>query len=155
MAQNHMNQVQKPRIESLQMLADHYGSDPYSLSLRVRKRFREEKRIEKEKQAEESELKGRYGLPEELVLTRDSAETREQDREAWLKARSELAERESIKRRKLETVSIMPRQLPKAASSLRNTSAPSSSRSQPTAAELLKARVLGNTARRKSPGPSR
>ena len=45
-----MNNVQKPRIESLQTLADHYGSDPYSLSLKVRKRFRVEKKVEKEKQ---------------------------------------------------------------------------------------------------------
>lgn len=151
-----MNQVQKPRLEALQSLADHYASDPYSLSRKVRKRFRVEKKVEKEKQAEDDEIKGRYGLPEELVLKRDSDETREQDREAWLKARSELVERDSAKRRKLETVPIVLRQLPKSNSLLSRTpSRSSASGSRPTAAELLKARILSNTARHKVSGPSR
>lgn len=155
-AQRHMNEVQKPRIESLQVVADHYGSDPYSLSLKVRKRFREDKKVEKEKQAEEKELKGRYGLPEELVLTRDSAEIREQDREAWLKARGELFDRQSAKRPRLETVSILARQLPKSSSSSSKTaSSSSSSRVPASAAEQLKARILGNTGKRKPPGSSR
>jgi coiled-coil domain-containing protein 130 len=155
-AQKHMNEVQKPRIEALQAVADHYSSDPYSLSLKVRKRFREDKKIEKEKQAEENELKERYGLPAELVLTRDSSETREKDRETWLKARGELAEQESAKRRKLETVSIIPRQLPKSSSSSSKiTPSSSSSRNHASPAELLKARILANTGRRKPLGLSR
>lgn len=157
-AQNHMNQVQVPRLETLQSLADHYGSDPYSLSLKARKRFREVKKIEKEKQAEDDELKGRYGLPEELVLERDHGETQEQDREAWLKARSELAQRQSAKKPRLETVPIVSRQLPKSnslSSRISSSSRATGSSSQPSAAELLKARILGNTGRRKPSRPSR
>ena len=148
-----MNQVQIPRIEALQNFSDHYGSDPYSLSKKVRKRFREEKKVENEKEAEENELKGRYGLPEELKLARDSKETEEQDREEWRNARRELEERESAKRRRLKMVSVVPRQHPKSLpSSSRAASGSRSSGGQPTAAELLKARILGNTGRRKPPG---
>ena len=149
-----MNQVQVPRIEALQSLADHYGSDPYSLSRKVRKRFREDKRVEKEKQAEDDELKGRYGLPEELVMKRDDAETREQDREAWLKAKEELASRQRAKKPRLESIPITARQLPKSHSHISrsaSSSRASGSSSQPSAAELLKARILGNTGRRKLP----
>lgn len=157
-AQNHMNQVQVPRLEALQSLADHYSSDPYSLSLKARKRFREEKKIEKEKQAKDDELKGRYGLPEELVMKRDNAETQEQDREAWVKARNELAQRQSAKRPRLEAVPIVSRQLPKSnslASRTASGSRGSTSSTQASAAELLKSRILGNTGRRKPFGPSR
>ncbi|KIP11061.1 hypothetical protein PHLGIDRAFT_28178 [Phlebiopsis gigantea 11061_1 CR5-6] len=151
-AQNHMNQVQVPRIEALQSLADHYGSDPYSLSRKVRKRFREEKKVENEKQAEDDELKERYGLPEELAMKRDDAETREQDREAWLKAKEELAERQRAKKPRLESIPISTRQLPRShlpTSRSASSSHSSGSRNQPSAAELLKARILGNTGRRK------
>ncbi|GJE85587.1 DUF572-domain-containing protein [Phanerochaete sordida] len=152
-AQNHMNQVQVPRIEALQDLADHYGSDPYALSRKVRKRFREEKKVEKEKQAEDSELKGRYGLPEELKLARDSKETEEQDREEWRRAKRELEERESAKRRRLDVTRTIPVQPTKRLpSSSRIASAARSSSGQPSAAELLRARILGNTGRRKPTG---
>lgn len=151
-AQNYMNQVQKPRIEALQTVADHYSSDPYSLSLKVRKRFREEKKVEKEKTAADNELKGRYGLPEELVLQRETTETAQQDREAWLKAKSEMQERESSKKRKLEMVGITPRQLPKYALLSSRTTPRASGSSSP--ADLLRARILANTARQKPPGSS-
>ncbi|EKM57829.1 uncharacterized protein PHACADRAFT_206701 [Phanerochaete carnosa HHB-10118-sp] len=149
-AQDHMNQVQIPRLEALQNLSDHYGSDPYTLSKKARKRFREVKRVEKEKQAEENELKGRYGLPEELKLTRNSKETEEQDREEWRKARRELEERENAKRQRLETPSrhsIRP-----LLSSLRTASGSRSLSSQPSAAELLRARIQVNSGHRKLPG---
>lgn len=147
-----MNQVQVPRIEALQSLADHYGSDPYSLSRKVRKRFREEKKVEKEKQAEDDELKERYGLPEELAMKRDDAETREQDREAWLKAKEELAGRQRAKKPRLESIPISTRQLPRShllTSRSASSSHSSGSTNKPSAAELLKARILGNTGRRK------
>ncbi|KAI0806030.1 DUF572-domain-containing protein [Irpex lacteus] len=143
-AQNHMNKVQIPRLEALQSVSDHYGDDPYTLSKLVRKRFREEKKVEKEKQIADDALKGRYGLPETLKLTRDDEDTQARDKEEWERARRELALRDRSKRRKLESVGIVPRrQLGSSSSS------GSGSSSRPSAADLLRARILENTARRK------
>ncbi|THH00090.1 hypothetical protein EW026_g2396 [Hermanssonia centrifuga] len=153
-AQNHMNKVQVPRLEELQSLADHYGSDPYSLSRKARKRFREEKKIDKEKQAEDDELKGRYGLPETLALSAESEETRSQAREDWLQARNEMKLLDVAKRRKLEPVGIVPRTFPKSISS-KHRSSQSSAPSSSTAVDLLRARILLNTARRKPPDARR
>lgn len=139
-----MNNVQKPRIEALQSLADHYGEDPYSLSLKVRKRFRVEKKIEKEKQEADKELKGKYGLPEELpLLAAEDEDIRTQAKEDWLKGRQALASQQNNKKRKLVEIGVVPtgssnRMAPKAGSS-----------SDPVAS--LRARILGNTARRKPP----
>ena len=141
-----MNNVQKPRIESLQTLADHYGSDPYSLSLKVRKRFRVEKKVEKEKQEADKELKGKYGLPEELSLVAaEDEDIRTQAKEDWLKGRQALQSSQNAKKRKLVEIGVVPsgpssRAAPKAG--------PSSS-TDPVAS--LRARILGNTARREPP----
>ncbi|KAI0090182.1 CWC16 protein [Irpex rosettiformis] len=145
-AQNHMNKVQIPRLEALQSLADHYGDDPYTLSKLARKRFREEKKVEKEKQAADDALKGRYGLPETLKLTRDDEATQAKDKEEWERGKREFASRDRNKRRKLELVGIVPR------NQLGSSSSSGSGRSS-NAAELLRARILTNTARQK-PGAS-
>ena len=63
--------VERPRIESLQTVSDRYNMDPYSLSMKVRKRFRGEKRIEKAIKVKDDEVKRRYGLPETLDLVRE------------------------------------------------------------------------------------
>ena len=146
-----MNQVQVPRLEALQSLSDHYGTDPYSLSRKLRKRFREDKKEEKLKEAADDELKGKYGLPETLKLTRDDEATRAKDREEWEKARSEVAARERAKRPRIRSVGLVAR------ASLASGSASSHASSSrkaagSSAAEMLKARILGNTARRKPPG---
>ncbi|KAM5544580.1 hypothetical protein V8D89_001478 [Ganoderma adspersum] len=159
-AQNHMNNVQVPRIEAVQNLADHYGSDPYSHSLRVRKRFREQKKLDKAREEADEALKNNYGLPEELALSKEDDESRSKAKEEWKQARQAFEERESSKRRKLgaEAVSVMPRipsshtsgisgQLSRYAGSSgikpSNTSDPVSS---------LRAKILGNTARQGSLG---
>src|ERR1700733_8388626 len=67
-AQNHLTKVQVPRLESLQSVSEHYNSDPYSLSLKVRKRFREEKKLDKAKKAVDDGIRGKYALPEDLTL---------------------------------------------------------------------------------------
>lgn len=142
-AQNHMNNVQKPRIEALQSLADHYGSDPYSLSLKVRKRFRVEKKIEKEKQEADKELKGKYGLPEELSLvSAEDEDIRTQAKEEWLKGKQMLESRQNAKKRKLVEIDLVP-----SGPSSRSAPKVTSTSSDPVAS--LRARILGNTARRK------
>ncbi|TFY62187.1 hypothetical protein EVJ58_g4020 [Rhodofomes roseus] len=100
-AQNYVNQVQVPRLESIQSLSDHYGTDPYSLSKKARKRFREEKKVEKAKQEFDDKLKSTYGLPETLALTAESEESKAEANKLWQEEKQALREREEAKRRKL------------------------------------------------------
>ena len=125
-AQNYVNQVQKPRLEALQSVSDHYGSDPYSLSTKVRKRFREEKKIEQEKAAADDQLKNRYGLPQTLALAEESDATKAEAKEIWLKGRKDLESRH----KKKATASTV-----------------GSSKSSPLSS--LRAQILQNTARRR------
>ncbi|EMD33402.1 hypothetical protein CERSUDRAFT_118004 [Gelatoporia subvermispora B] len=148
-AKNYAEQVQAPRLEALQTLSDHYGTDPYSLSLKVRKRFREVKKVEKAKQAADEQFKSAYGLPETLALAEDNEELRVEAREAFRREREE-AERESRKRRKVVSeVGLVPR-------TPARMSAPSGSKSS-SAVSSLRARILQNTARSSASlaGPSR
>lgn len=161
-AQNHLTNVQIPRLESLQTVSEHYNSDPYALSTKVRKRFREEKKIEQRQQRMDDHIKGRYGLPVSLSLVADDDEARQTAKDEWEQGKRELALRESSKRRKLavEVVSIPTSSTRPATSSA--ASAPSrplqrhKSSSQPkgsstNALNSLRARILENTARQSNP----
>ena len=151
-----MNKVQIPRLEELQSHSDQYSSDPYSLSLKLRKKFREEKKIEKEKQAADDTLKGKYGLPATLTLEAESEESRDQAKEEWIKGRQELEMRENLKKRKLVNVGVVPRLPPALRETSKTTSrssgASSSSTNAPSAADSLRARILSNTARKSTFG---
>ncbi|OSX59036.1 hypothetical protein POSPLADRAFT_1151380 [Postia placenta MAD-698-R-SB12] len=150
-AQNYMNQVQVPRLEALQNVSDHYGSDPYSLSRIVRKRFREEKKVEKAKQESDERLKNSYGLPEVLALTEETEDTRADARERWQLERQALRSREDAKRRKLDQeIVIKPRSsLTSSAVPLRARTGARQTASDPVSS--LRAKILGNTARRSDP----
>ncbi|PIL29878.1 hypothetical protein GSI_08085 [Ganoderma sinense ZZ0214-1] len=159
-AQNHMNNIQVPRIEALQNLADHYGSDPYSHSLRARKRFRERKKLDKAREDADEALKSNYGLPEALALSKEDDESRSKAKTEWEQGRQAFEERETSKRRKLgaEVVSVMPR-IPSAHISGRNGQssrhAGGSSTGAPNTSDpvsSLRAKILGNTARQGSLG---
>ena len=132
-AQDHVNKVQIPRIESLQEVSDRYNSDPYALSSLVRKRFRTEKKIDTAKRAADDQLKGRYGLPETLQLAAEDDESKNVAREQWERGRREHEARTSIRRARLQS-SAVPLSL----------SSTSSSQGRDPLA-LLKARVLSNT----------
>ncbi|KAJ7838366.1 hypothetical protein B0H14DRAFT_2448966, partial [Mycena olivaceomarginata] len=86
----------KDRFESSQEVTEHYNSDPFALSTKIRKRFREEKKVEK---ATDENIKARYGLPETLTLVEDDARTAEEAKEQWAQARAEVELRASRKRR--------------------------------------------------------
>jgi coiled-coil domain-containing protein 130 len=92
-AQNHLATVQVPRLEALQQVSERFDADPYSHSLRVRKRFREEKKVEKEKRRADELLKGRYGLPASLTLLEDDDKAKHEARKEWEKGRRELQQR--------------------------------------------------------------
>jgi len=81
--------VQAPRIESLQSLSDRYSADPYSHSMRMRKKFRIQKKIDKAQQAADDAVKSKYGLPETLGLVPDS-EVAAEAKEGWVKGRQGL-----------------------------------------------------------------
>ena len=138
-----MNKVQIPRLEALQNVSDHYSSDPYSMSLKVRKRFRENKKTELAQTAADDQVKGRYGLPEELKLTAETEQLKQEAKEEWERARKEFAARES-KRPRLDSH-------PRPSSSLSSRSTGASGSGSSNAADLLRARILANTARRKPP----
>ena len=155
-AQNHMNKVQIPRLEALQSHSDHYGSDPYALSQKARQKFRVEKKVEKERQAADDSLKGKYGLPETLALAAESDETRAQAKEEWLKGKQKLETQQNIKKRKLIDVGVVPRPPPALRTSSKTGARPSGSSSSSSAAlESLRARILSNTARNSRNGRSK
>ena len=132
-AQDHVNRVQIPRLESLQDVSDRYNGDPYALSSLVRKRFRVEKKIDVAKRAADDQLKGRYGLPETLQLAAEDDESKNAAREQWERGRREHEARTSIRKARLQSSAI-----PLSISSTR-----SPQNRDPVA--LFKARVLSNT----------
>ncbi|KIK62384.1 hypothetical protein GYMLUDRAFT_41816 [Collybiopsis luxurians FD-317 M1] len=133
-AQNHQTKVQIPRLESLMDVSDRFNSDPYSLSLKARKHFREDKKIRKEKEKSDTQVKDKYALPSTLTLAEEDEDTIKDAKEQWRKGREEIMLREN-KRRRLGSTSSSSR-LPG-----------SSSASKATAVDSLRARILGNSGR--------
>ncbi|TFK28181.1 DUF572-domain-containing protein [Coprinopsis marcescibilis] len=139
-AEKMLNEVHKPRIEALQGLSDHYNSDPYSLSVKARHKFRQEKKVEQTKRKAEDELKGRYGLPSTLKLVEEDDRAKEEAHAQWLKGKQDLALQGNAKRRKLALDVV----------SFPTSSSAASSSKRPDPVSSLKARVLQNTAARHS-----
>ncbi|KAJ3565147.1 hypothetical protein NP233_g7818 [Leucocoprinus birnbaumii] len=153
-AQANLTKVQIPRLEALQSVSEHYNSDPYSLSLKVRKKFREEKKIDQQKRKADDDLKGRYGLPASLSLLEDDAKAKEEAKAAWAEARQKLQSQESAKRRRIGGVDVV------ATSSTSRPATSSSTGSRPSSfksssVDSLRARILSNTAKNGSSAVSR
>ena len=132
-----MDDVQIPRIESLQNVSEHYNSDPYSLSSKVRRKFREEKKIELKRQQSDDILKGRYGLPTSLCLVEDDLVAVQEAKAQWERGKQELQLRESKRRKTVTETSLI---------SSARTSNPTSS--NPSPLNSLRTRLLQNTAKR-------
>ena len=146
-AQAHATKVQAPRLEQLEDLSAHYNEDPYTHSMRARKRFRAEKKVEQARVEADKSLKEKYGLPAELALERaDDASAAAEARDEWVRARAERTVEDSRRKRKLALEAPV---LPPAP--LRG-SVPSPSTS--SAASSLRARLLSNSARRSVAGGS-
>ncbi|KAI0648879.1 DUF572-domain-containing protein [Trametes meyenii] len=147
-AQNHMNNVQIPRLEALQDLSDHYASDPYSHSLRVRKRFREQKKIDKAREDVDERIKSTYGLPETLALTAEDEASKSKAKEEWEKARQVMADQLSAKRRKIGTeIAVVPGPSSSRLSAAHMAPSGTSGRGGGDAVSVLRAKILRNTAR--------
>ena len=76
-------------MEEIQGMSDKYNEDPYAASVKARKKFREEKRVEKAKEAVDNAIKLRYGLPAGLKLLEDGSSDVDEAKREWLKARRE------------------------------------------------------------------
>jgi coiled-coil domain-containing protein 130 len=139
-AKNLMEKVQKPRIESLQSVSEHYNADPYSLSLKARKRFREEKKIEQSKRKADDAIKGRYALPTTLSLVEEDEKAIQEAKTQWETAQEEHRLRES-KRRKVSGDII---------TSFRASGSSSSKPPPPNSLSALRTRILQNTAKSSS-----
>ena len=127
------NEVGAPRLNTLQVLSEHYGADPYELSSKVRKKFREDKRVEKRKRDADEAVKEKYGLPTDLKLV-DNAEV-EEDASRWKGERRDWEARETAKRRRLSAeVGKSP-----------------STRLKDTKTSSLASALLRNTARKSDP----
>ncbi|KAN0138890.1 Family of unknown function (DUF572) domain containing protein [Lactarius tabidus] len=146
-AQAHATKVQAPRLEQLEDLSAHYNEDPYTHSMRARKRFRAEKKVEQARIEADKSLKEKYGLPAELALERaDDASAAAEARDEWARARAERTAEDARRKRKLALEApVLP------AASLRG-SEPSPYPS--SAASSLRARLLSNSARRSAAGSS-
>ncbi|KAF8905007.1 DUF572-domain-containing protein [Gymnopilus junonius] len=140
--------VQKPRIQSLQQTSEHYNADPYALSSKARKRFREEKKVEQNKRRSDDFLKDRYALPAGMSLLEEDEQAKEEARTEWQKAKLDRELRES-KRRKttLDIISI-----PATSSRL---SRKASANSGSDALSSLRSRILQNTAKSSALGSAR
>jgi hypothetical protein len=153
-AQNLLTTVQIPRLESLYNVSDHYNADPYTHSLKVRKRFREEKKIEATKKSADDKVKGRYALPDSLTLLADDGPAIEEAKKQWQNGRKELQLQESTKRRKLDSEIIV---ITTSKDSDRRSTPPPAKLSTPSPssaerpAASLRARLLENAARQSNP----
>lgn len=132
--------MQIPRLEALQNVSEHYNSDPYSLSVKVRKKFRQEKKIEQQKRKADDDIKGRYGLPVSLSLLEDDEKAKEEAKSAWEEARQQVQLREATKRRRVGGVDV-----PLVSTSQARIGSSTGSK---TSLDTLRARVLENTARK-------
>jgi coiled-coil domain-containing protein 130 len=130
-----MDDIQIPRIESLQNVSEHYNFDPYSLSSKARRKFREEKKVELKRQQSDDLLKGRYGLPASLSLVEDDLVAVQEARAQWEKGKQELQLRESKRRKTVTETTLIP-------------SARISTSSNASPLNSLRTRLLQNTAKR-------
>ncbi len=120
-------------------MSERYSADPYSLSVKVRKKFREEKKIEQQKRKADDDIKGRYGLPTSLSLLEDDEKAKEEAKSAWEEARQHFQSQERAKRRRLGGLDVP---------STTSRTATGSKSSSKSAVDSLRARVLENTARK-------
>ncbi len=153
-----MTKVQVPRIEELHDLSAHYNTDPYTLSKKVRKYFREDKKIEQKQKAIDDQVRGKYALPEDLQLLADNEQTKLEAKEQWTKSREDfITSDEAKKRRYIAEFGPLRPSVASAPSSLRNRTRRSGLSSLPSTASAagakssLQTRLLQNSARHSDP----
>ncbi|TFY80488.1 hypothetical protein EWM64_g3524 [Hericium alpestre] len=149
-ARDNITKVQAPRLEQLQDVSDHYGSDPYSLSRLVRKRFREEKKIEKRKAEADDGIKKRYGLPSELALIRDDEEAVAAAKDEWERGRAARLQHAKCHRVTLDAP-VLPSGSSRPRVSASGSATTSSKAASSSALNSLRTRILSNSSRQSDP----
>lgn len=141
-AQKDMKEVKAPRIEELQGLSDKLNADPYTLSVKARNRFRQQKRQDAEKQRKLGVMKEKYGLADSLLLEEDDEQARRVAKNAWRRGRAELTSVNRNQRKDPTRTSLFSS--PSSSGANRPTGAPA-----PSAASIsLRARLLGHAPRK-------
>ncbi|KAF7327614.1 hypothetical protein MKEN_00340600 [Mycena kentingensis (nom. inval.)] len=133
------------RLDELQEASDKYNSDPFTLSSRLRKQFRTDKKVETAKKQADDKIKDRYGLPEDLRLVADNDEAVQTAKEEWERGRRE---RELKERQKQRTLAVEVTSLPSAAGPIRQ---PKRGKPISNPVASLRAKLLENTARNSNP----
>lgn len=149
--------VIKPRIEALQDLSEHYNLDPYAMSSKLRRSFREEKKVLKRKRELDDDFKSRYSLPEDLSLVNED-DVRQEAKEVWATEKKDFDRHAADARRALEVdvgstpVSRALNMASGSSSSRRIAKLPSRiSTSKPGPGKLLASTLLLNSLRRSDP----
>ncbi|PAV16536.1 hypothetical protein PNOK_0815600 [Pyrrhoderma noxium] len=101
-AESDLKTIQKPRIEALQSLSDHYNSDPFTHSARVRKYFRSEKKLDAARKEADDIVKDKYALPESLQLETENESTKAEARQAFILGKNEQRANDESRQRRLE-----------------------------------------------------
>jgi len=154
-AETHATQVAAPRIETLQGLSDHLNSDPYTLSSRLRRSFREEKKVITKKREADDKVKEQYGLPRDLVLLdADDSSLKEEASRAWAEERG--SQEQSAKRRRVAAeTGVSNRSLASASSGATSSRRPPRLTSSSAVLRRppigLAANIIGNTTRKLDP----
>lgn len=100
-AKHNVETVVKPRIDALLDLSEHYNADPYSMSSKLRKTFREEKKVLKRKREMDDDFKTRYSLPDDMALVAED-DVRQEAKDAWTSEKKSFDRHAAEKRRALE-----------------------------------------------------
>lgn len=71
------------RLTELTELSDRLYADPYTISQRLRRSFRQEKKVERTLQQRDADLKEKYGLGPRIQLDRQDPASAEKEKESW------------------------------------------------------------------------
>ena len=71
------------RLTELTELSDRLHADPYAISQRLRRNFRQEKKMENALQQRDIDLKEKYGLGHHIQLDRQDPASSEKEKESW------------------------------------------------------------------------
>lgn len=77
-AATHTKTVLAPRLEQLQDHADRMRADPYAHSLRVRKQFRAEKKVDAARKRADDAVRAKFALSDDIALEADNDALREE-----------------------------------------------------------------------------
>lgn len=113
------------QIAALQALQEDRWSDPYELSKKLRTNFRADKKERKVRDASDDAVRGKFGLPNTLLLEDESVEEQDRARALWKEEQAKNAGSDASdrrKRRRMEAELGLPSASTPVASSSRSSS---------------------------------